>query len=88
MIFVSIRLIEGCIVAKSALIAGIGDRNALFDGMVCQIEAFFCYIFSNSIPGFVTKQVHQIGTVQKGSVRDSIDGQIFGQVSIDIVKNL
>mgnify|MGYP006970651294 CR=1 FL=1 len=45
MIFVSIRLIEGCIVAKSALIAGIGDRNALFDGMVCQIEAFFCYVF-------------------------------------------
>ena len=56
--------------------------------MICQIEAFFCYIFSNRIPGFVTKQVHQIGTVQKGSVRDSIDGQIFGQVSIDIVKNL
>ena len=88
MIFVSIRLIEGCIVAKSALIAGIGDRNALFDGMVCQIEAFLWYKFYKSIPRLVTKQVHQIGTVQKGSVRDSIDGQIFGQVSIDIVKNL
>ena len=88
MIFVSIRLVEGCIVAKSALIAGIGDRNALFDGMVCQIEAFFCYVFSNRIYGLVTKKMHQIGAVQEGSICDLVDGQVLCQMSIDIVKNL
>ena len=56
--------------------------------MVCQIEAFFCYVFSNRISGFVTKQMHQIGAVQEGSICDLVDGQVLCQMSIDIVKNL
>ena len=63
MIFVFISLIKGSIIAKPALIAGFGHRNALSDRMICQIEAFFCYIFPDGITSLITKQMHQVRTV-------------------------
>lgn len=72
--FLAAGMVVGRIVAKPTLIACFSHRHALIAVLIDKKQTFICNVASNCVSCFILKKVHDIGTVQKYTFCDLVNG--------------
>ena len=83
-----IRAYKCRVVVKTAHLRGFHDRSPFIYQRTCKKETLACNVIVNGVAGLVFEFSHHMIFAEKKLLRESVNREIFGQITVDIFQKL
>ena len=83
-----VRAYKGRIVVKTAHLRGFYDRRPFIYQRTREEQTFTCNVVVDRVPGLIFELSHHMIFAEKKLLRESVNREIFGQITVDIFQKL